>query len=248
MLRSKFAISSPADLPAATVHCAAAAAELSLLNDFLPQAPELLDCKRDMDLELSRRPKVAAAVRASRACSSRTDPELLSGAADAPWSVFLKRFEVGDSGPPVAAVIVVVHLQEPKQLGWVMRAASLYKLLLLLTVALPCRLSAGMTTSRPKLDTRRMELERPSRKLEELPASDESSCCLIGSANSWLIAAAIARDLVVASLFANVAGKQSAASNPSLETAAAAADLQRLREGICPLLLQSESTQFPAWM
>jgi hypothetical protein len=36
--------------------------------------------------------------------------------------VFLKRFEVGDSGPPVAAVVVVVvvvvvHLQEPKQLG-----------------------------------------------------------------------------------------------------------------------------------
>jgi len=85
MLGSKFAISSPADLPVATVHCAAAAAaELSLLDDFLPQAPELLDCKRDMDLELSRRPKATAAVRASRACSSRTDPELLSGAADAP--------------------------------------------------------------------------------------------------------------------------------------------------------------------
>jgi hypothetical protein len=34
--------------------------------------------------------------------------------------VFLKRFEVGDSGPPVAAVVVVVvvvHLQEPKQVG-----------------------------------------------------------------------------------------------------------------------------------
>jgi hypothetical protein len=90
-----------------------------------------------------------------------------------------------------------------------------------------------------------MELERPSRKLGELPASDESSCCLIGSANSWLIAAAIARNLVVACLFANVAGQQSAASNPSLETVAAA-DLQRLREGMCPLLHQSESTQFPA--
>lgn len=130
-----------------------------------------------------------------------------------------------------------------------MRAASLYKLLLLLTVVLPCRLSAGMTTSRPKLDTRRMELERPSRKLEELPASDESSCRLIGSANSCLIAAAIARNLVVACLFANVAGQQSAASNPSLETvaaAAAAADRQRLREGMCPLLHQSESTQFPS--
>jgi len=45
----------------------------------------------------------------------------------------------------------------------------------------------------------------------------------------------------------NVAAQQSAASNPSWETvAAAAADLQRLREGMCPLLLQSESTQFPA--
>jgi hypothetical protein len=40
-----------------------------------------------------------------------------------------------------------------------------------------------------------MELERPSRKLEELQASDETSCCLIGSANSWLIAAAIAKNL-----------------------------------------------------
>jgi hypothetical protein len=53
-----------------------------------------------------------------------------------------------------------------------------------------------MTTSRPKLDKRRMELERPNRKLEELPANDKSSCCLIGSTNSWLIVAAIARNLV----------------------------------------------------